>query len=355
MKEESKAMSSAHAGLGNLTNKLEELWLEIGGTCHLHCPYCFASSDGIDDDPNNLKIETVIKAIKEFASMGGKRLGIVGAGEPFHSQNIKDLFEILDSVYNTEIITTIFTTGDLLSNQILDHLENYPDITLLIKFNSFKPEIQDRLAGNVGYNARRDAALGRLITRGYNDGHRLGIVTSVMEDNKNEIVELLRFARKNNIIFDADTLIPRGRGGTCGLSTVPEETKKILLECQKVDAEEFGYSWNITSSYIASPPCTRFCCHLYIDKTGTVHPCVSSYGVVLGNIKDQSLLEIWEGEIAKIIRNHKYVGKCTTCLNYKTKKCFSCLGRACTEVTTKFLEDNGCVKTVGCFNYIPIE
>lgn len=355
MKEKTNIKSSAHAGLGNLTNKLEELWLEIGGTCHLHCPYCFASANGIDNDPNNLKIKDIVKNIKEFVCMGGKRIGVVGAGEPFHPRNIEDLFKILDSVYETGVITTIFTTGDLINKKILKRLDNYPDITLLVKFNSFKPKIQDRLVGNNGYTARRDAALARLIAKGYNDGHRLGIVSSIMKDNKNEIVELLRFARRNNIIFDADTLIPRGRGGTCGLSTAPEETKKILLECQKIDAEEFGFFWNITSSYIASPPCTRFCCHLYIDKFGFVHPCVSSHGVVLGNIKHQTLSKIWENEITKIIRNHTYTGKCTTCLNYQTKKCFSCLGRACAEVTTEFLKKNGFVKTIGCFNYTPIK
>ena len=49
---------SAHEGLGTLPNALKELWLEIGGSCHLRCYYCFANSKGIDNYIDN---DTYIK------------------------------------------------------------------------------------------------------------------------------------------------------------------------------------------------------------------------------------------------------------------------------------------------------
>jgi len=352
-KQYNQIKTAAHAGLGNISNSLKELWLEIGGSCHLKCDYCFASRNGIDTCKDNVSLEKVLGYINEFKQMGGERIGIVGAGEPFHAKNIEDTFSILENVKNTGIYTTIFTTADLLTDKTIDRIDNYKNITLLVKYNSNNPEVQDKLVKSNGYTQRRDAALQRLIDRGYNDGKRLGIVTSIMKDNLNEMADLLRYARKNNLIFDADTLIPRGRGGTCGLQTTNEQTLALLKELQKIDREEFNNTWEITGSYIASPPCTRFSNHLYIDKIGKVHPCVSSQGVEVGDIKTQTLNEVWNSPVMKIIRDHNYVGKCTTCNNYKEKKCFSCLGRACDpeNMTTEFLKENGHVETRGCFNY----
>ncbi|MBT4824306.1 radical SAM protein [Candidatus Woesearchaeota archaeon] len=350
---------SAHSGLGELPNKLDELWIEIGGSCHLKCTYCFAESGGIDNDERNIPIKDILAYLGEFKELGGSRIAVVGAGEPFHARNIADLFEVIDHNTDNNIATTIFTTGDLLTDTIIDMLDAHQNLTLLVKYNTSDPEIQDKLVQNQGYTNRRQQALERLMERGYNDGKRLGIVTPVMEGNYDEISDILRFARNNNLIFDADTIIPRGRGGTCGLNPEDQKIKQVLTDLQRIDKEEFGNQWEITSSYVGSPPCTRFNQHLYIDKLGLVHPCVSSADVLLGDAREQSLGEIWNSRLALIIRDHIYVGKCTTCKNFNEeselnkgmKKCYSCLGRSTTDLTTESLERDGCVKTVGCFNY----
>jgi MoaA/NifB/PqqE/SkfB family radical SAM enzyme len=346
--------TAAHAGLGNVSNSMKELWLEIGGSCHLRCDYCFAKSGGIDTCKDNVSLDKVLGYLNEFKDMGGQRIGIVGAGEPFHAKNIEDTFTILEQMKPTGVYTTIFTTGDLLTDKVIDRLDNYKNLTLLVKYNSDNAQIQDGLVHSKNYTQRRDEALNKLISRGYNDGKRLGIVTSLMTENINEMADLLRYARKNNLIFDSDTLIPRGRGSTCGLDISDEQKRNVLKELQRVDREEFNNTWEITGSYIASPPCTRFSNHMYIDKIGKVHPCVSSQGVVVGDIKTQTLNEIWNSPIMGIIRGHNYVGKCTTCNNFKEKKCFSCLGRACDpdNMTTDFLKENKHVQTRGCFNFV---
>jgi len=357
-----KLVVSAHEDLGTLPNALRELWIEIGGSCHLRCKYCFAESGGIDNCKDNLTTSQILGYLNEFAEIGGKRVGIVGAGEPFHARNIEDLFAVLGWAKSRDIKTTIFTTGDLITDNMLDKLDNYKNIVLLIKFNSQIVEIQDELVNSKGYANRRDETLARMIKRGYNDGKRLGIVTSIMEVNQNEMVNLLRFSRKNNLIFDSDTLIPRGRGGSCNLGVPDKRVLEILTELQRIDEEEFDNVWEFSSNYIASPPCTRFNQHMYISKTGLVHPCVGSTGVVLGSIKEQKLQEIWDGELMRIIREHKYSGKCTTCENFNTeskfhpgKKCYSCLGRSTEGLDTEFLKMHGCVKTKGCFNYKPMD
>lgn len=341
----------AHEGLGIVDNSLKELWLEIGGSCHLRCSYCFAESGGIDTSVENLPLESIVKTLEEFKEMGGERIGIPGAGEPFHPKNREALFRILEYANSSGLKTTVFTAGDLLTEEILQKIDSYRNTTLLIKYNSSDPEIQDRLVNSKGYTQRRAEALQRMIARGYNDGQRLGIVTSIFKENQKEMPSILRYARQNNLIFDADTVLPRGRGESCQVQIGNEEVRKVIRGLQKVDKEEFGIEWDITGSYIASPPCTRFSNHLYVDKTGKVHPCVGSQGVELGDLKEQNLIEIWESPICKIIRAHNYQGRCTTCRNYQEKKCFSCLGRATQNLSTDSLAKKGYVETTGCFGF----
>jgi MoaA/NifB/PqqE/SkfB family radical SAM enzyme len=100
-----------------------------------------------------------------------------------------------------------------------------------------------------------------------------------------------------------------------------------------------------------------------VSKTGNVHPCVGSTTILLGNIKEQKLMDLWNSDTMQIIRGHKYAGKCTTCKNFNTnskfhggKRCYSCLGRS-TEpenLTTEFITKNRCVQTKGCFGYKPM-
>ncbi|MBT3814434.1 radical SAM protein [Candidatus Woesearchaeota archaeon] len=344
--------TSAHEGLGCIIDRLDEIWLEIGGSCHLKCGYCFAESGGVDSSSDNVSIERILDVIDEFSSFGGTRIGIVGAGEPFHKRNITDLFNILGYNKSKDIFTTIFTTGDLLTDKVLDQLDDYQNIRLLVKYNSQINAVQDKIVDSKGYTARRDDALKRMINRGYNDGSRLGVVTTLLEESSKEFPNIFRYARDNNLIFDADTPISRGRGKTCNLDAIEKIAKPVIEKLSQIDREEYGNEWESHGTYIASPPCTRFNHHLYLDKKGGVHPCVASDQVVLGNVKQESLAEIWEKDITKIIRGHNYVGKCIdSCKNYEEKKCFSCLGRATEELNTESLLKNGYVRTVGCFNF----
>ncbi|MFC1681996.1 radical SAM/SPASM domain-containing protein [Nanoarchaeota archaeon] len=342
---------SAHPGLGSLPNKLKELWLEVGGSCHLNCYYCFANSDGLDKSKDNVNIHQIKKYLNEFVEIGGDRIGIVGAGEPFHARNISDTLAILEYAKEKKLHTTIFTTTDLIDEKLIKKLDEFPNITLMVKYNSQIPEVQDKMVSSQGYTQRRDKAMKLLISKGYNDGKRLGVVTSILEENAKEMSKIFRFARDNNIIFDVDTPIPRGRGSNCDREKIGKLAKPVIKELAKIDKEEYGNVWDSHATYIASLPCTRFNQHLYVKKDGLVMPCVGSPNVILGNVKEESIKDIWDKKITLIIREHKYKGKCTSCKNFKEGKCFSCLGRSTKNLNTESLLRKGYVETIGCFQY----
>lgn len=263
-------------------------------------------------------------------------------------------FAILDYCHKHDIVATIFTTGHLITKEIAEKLDKYGhNLRLFIKYNSSKPEIQDELVRVKGYTKLRNKVIRMLISKGFNDG-RLGVVTSVMPTNYEEMPSILRFARNNKINFDTDTIIWVGRGDGSGCDFEPETVhllQKTLKQLQKIDKEEYGHEWDIIPTYVGSSPCTRFEHHLHIRNDGVVKPCIGADKVILGNTRKQSLKKIWDSKITKIIRSHNYKGKCPTCKNYQEHKCYSCLGRSTANLTTEFLKKHGYVKTIGCWNY----
>jgi len=333
----------------------EELWIEIGKRrwCPNNCKYCF--SEMTEEEP--LSAEKVIDILQQFKEGGGKAVGVPGAGEPFHPKSIEVLFKIMEFCSENSIKCTVFTEGSLITEEIADAVKKLSAVRLLVKCNSRNPTVQDELVGRVGYTSAREQTLQMLIAKGFANPDetrsRIGIVTSIMTENIEEIPDLLRFARKNGLIFDCDTLIYRGKGGSCGLQPTDDQLRAVISKLVRIDKREFNRtSPSVASSYVLGPACTRFKRHLYIGQNGIVHPCVGTAGVVLGDIKTQSLTDIWNGEITKIIRAHKYVGPCTSCNNYKEEKCFSCLGRRAPNLTTEKIKKMGAVPLEStCFNF----
>lgn len=362
-------------GLGTTKTKaggeLRSMWIETPGWCDLYCQYCFAATRKIDRDPNNLTLSEYRQLINSFADMGGRDLGIPGTGEPFHRDeqmgvsNCQLTLDILDCCKAAGVCLTVFTTGHWIDAALAERLSEY-DVVLLLKYNSMDEKIQNTLVGINGKNPQfnyaleRDHALLVLMANGFNKPafgkkSRLGIVTSVMNANKHELPMLLRFARTHNLIFDCDTILERGRGKSfdeAGGSPGDDEMREIFCTLQHIDAEEYGNHWHISRSYVGTC-CDRFRHHLYVSKTGDVHPCVGATTVHLGNIRTASLQDCWDTPAMMVIRNHKYVGKCAECLNFEEERCYSCLGRCTTMLTNSQIEADGFVQTTGCWNHCP--
>lgn len=374
------AIKNAHGLLGKLIGDLREVWLEIPGDCHLNCQYCFAYEHKEDFNfkrkgleiiredirPDLLSLDEILENIRQFdedfpltekeKSIGIKKmLAIPAAGEPFVNEKMKTyLYRILDACKNRDIISTVFTTADKITDDDINRLEGYKDnLRLYIKCNSLNPIIQDKLVNRTGYSIKRDEVLEKLIKKGFNNG-RLGIVTSIMNENYKEMEQLLIYARTNNLEFDADTIINRGKGQNCKCKldvndeTEDKELIETLRKLQELD-KKYGNDWILTSTYIGSEPCTRFDHHIYIKRNGDVSPCVGSPQIVYGNTKEHRLKDLWESKISKIIRKHEITGVCSGCKNYQDKKCYSCLARSTNEDLSKDkLIQLGKIPTIGC-------
>ena len=334
--------------------ELKDIWIEVGQSCDHRCKNCFESTEkGIDKNPKNLKIGEIINTIDQAIKMGINEVGIPGAGEPFHPENIDTTLKIIEHDFKFGIHTTIFTHIGFFNEELIKNLNKYGDkLTLLVKFNSFKPEVQDSFDEIKGYTIKRKKILDLLFKYKFNDGKRLGFVTSIMTINYDEIPEIFRFCRKNNLIIDIDNLLPKGRGKKSKYNISDKKMKVMYNLLSDIDKSEFKRKWEPTCSYIGEYSCNRYCHHLFIDKTGNVYPCIGSRNVLLGNVKNKKLIDMWNSSEMKIIRGRCYDGKCYDCKLFIDNKCNSCLGRYTQNLDNSDLLKTRKVHTTGCFAYI---
>ncbi len=333
-------------------SKLKDIWIEVGQSCDHRCKNCFESTEkGIDKDPENLTEKQILNTINQAIEMGINEVGIPGAGEPFHPENQNITLKIIQYNHQKNIHTTVFTHLGFLNEELIRKLNEYGDkLTLLAKFNSFKPDVQDTFDNAPGYTKKREEILKLLFKYKFNDGKRLGFVTSVMTINIDEIPEIFRYCRKNNIIVDIDNLLPRGRGIKSPFNPSNKKLKEVYEILSKIDKEEFfNKEWEPTCSYVGAYSCNRYCHHLYITKKGNVHPCIGSFNVLLGNIKNEKLKDIWNKREMKLIRTKCYDGKCLQCDLFIKGLCNSCLGRYTENLTNDNLLKTGKIHTSGCW------
>ena len=365
---------------------LKNLWIELPGYCNLACSYCYAEGGKPKNIENLLNWDNYVSILEQAKEMGVEDVGIPGAGEPLVPQNKGLTFKILEKCKDLGFYVTLFTTGEFITEEISDRLYHLP-VELMIKGNTLNPDVQDRFVSDPsrgriikGYGKKRNEVLKLLIEKGFNDEEkcmeqygrksRMALVTSIMTSkgegptNYNTMSNLLEYARENNIIFNVDSVLKRGRGASCDLCEEDQRLKEKLIELKKIDAEEYDNNWELSQSYIGTI-CDRFSYHVYINQYGDIRPCIGAMDVDLGNIKEIKLNEAWDRPEMKIIRSRNYHGKCgDECANFseideeKTEvagttkyKCNSCLGRRTDDLTNESLLENGYVKTIGCWNH----
>lgn len=356
-----------------IPGKLTDIWIAVPAYCNLACSFCYAGGGEKVDKKKLISWPEFEKLLEQAAAIGVKSVGIPGDGEPLHPRNYELTMKILTKCKELGLYVTLFTTGGFIDEKMAIELFNLP-LEIMLKCNTLNPEKQDQFVSDSkrgkiihGYGEKRNRALGFLMEAGFNDSKlcqekfgkktttRLSLVTSIMTNendlnNLDDMAELLRFCRNNNIHLDCDSVLTVGRGAGCELCASDREFRDKATELSKIDKEEFGHSWEVSSGYLAGMVCSRYSYHLSIDQYGNIRPCIGAEKLILGNIKEISLFEAWNSPAMQIIRARKYGGECAECLNFKEHKCNSCLGRRAVNLDNEHLLEQGYINTVRCWN-----
>ena len=205
----------------------------------------------------------------------------------------------------------VFSHG---ATNVFDDMQRFSgmDISFFIKLWSRKASLQDKYVhGSIpDYSKWRNSTLEKLIGAGLNQGGHtnldgidyrtsgLAADILVMKSNLNEIQNLFRFCRENNIMPEIKTYIPEGPTRIAQAHNLQVYTTKQLLQLRsdevtnedfnelrrkliEIDTKEFGIV-AMNTFYPQAVKCTQSMGSLYVTVTGDILSCVGthfSYGV----------------------------------------------------------------------------
>ena len=304
---------------------LKELKIELTNKCSRNCMHCSSNATNNINNFKELNFEDVCKVIKEAKQIGVQTIVFTG-GEPLMYDRLSDLVKLTSKLgMKSTLYTFAYRTDETLNkyknlinlglNKIIyslaDSLSNEADISSYDKESFF-----DKVFEN------NDAKLGFHYTVSKNSFLKLEtILTETINTFNNkkyfEKVSLLRF-------------VPHGKG-TTDMDLSKEDLltiKNLYLNSNNKHRMRLGTPWNILG--IENTPCIIADEIMIIGFDGIAYPCDSiKYFTKLGisgNIKENSLMEMYNSDYFSNIRKFNTDNSCSSCEQYSICKS-GCIGQ----------------------------
>ncbi|MDD5163686.1 MAG: radical SAM protein [Candidatus ainarchaeum sp.] len=293
--------------------------MAIPCSCLNKCYYC-----GYKDtqEGDKLSKEEIFSVIEQFKEIGGKSIKILGEGEPLLR---KDIFEIFEHIHKIGLIPVLFTCGDVLGNnnltkeihgitakEVIQKLKNC-NATIMLKYEK---KNEDSIVGKKGFSKKRNIALERLLSSGFNkfSPTHLGFGIVVLKENHSEIAKVYEMALKQNIYPLLCPLMPIGKAQDSEWRKEIGISAKQMVEMAKQlysIAKKRGVKPKCAADFPGGLPCDVARAGFYIADTGKIYLCEDEEYV--GTVREMNLKEAWK----KIFewKNQKYgkerwSGKC---------------------------------------------
>lgn len=303
--------------------RLLTMELETSHVCNLRCIYCYNGSG--KKKHNELTLEEILDVVRQGVELGVRRVIVIGGGEPLMHPNI---MEIIGYIREQGAAVDLFTNGMLITPEIARRLYEW-GVEPVVKCNSLKPEIQDYLVNHKGAAERIQQSIRHLKEAGYpDDSHDMGVETIICSFNLAELPEMWRWARNQGIIPYFEMITFQGNAkDRRDLNVSVEDLRKLFVELQRVDHEEYGFDWE-PHPPIAALNCSRHEYSCTVTSRGYVLPCVG-VDVTVGNIRHDSLRNILrDSPVISSLRNIRknIKGACRSCP--EAAICYGCRGMA---------------------------
>ena len=290
--------------------------IRITSNCNFNCPHCYAAEWFKDD--LSLDIDDLKSIIKQACELGCQKVTFTG-GEPLVSNCIVDAVKFCLS---NNLRVEIETNGSLVDN-LINNLQN--DITKIEFGISYDGE--NMRGKNVAPVVRKN--IENLVSLGC----KVKLQTVVTKLNISEIEQILNFSKGlgiKNRIFLAHS--PNGNGKSLELlninewltvvKLIKENYSNAIIELPDVfsGGSQKKCGWGVHRCEIMPNGDVTSCGPITFDKRG----------FIAGNVKDDTLKNIWASEHFKYIRGLKqqnFNGLCAKCIFWK-----NCLG-ACRSIS----------------------
>ena len=282
--------------------QLTSLQIELTSRCNERCVHCYIPHENKVADIESALFYDVLDQCRD---MGVLNITLSGGEPMLHPR----FCEFLRRAKDYDFAINILSNLTLLNDEIIAEMKANRLSSVQVSLYSMKSEIHDAITQLPGSFEKTLAAIVRLIENDI----PLQISCPTMKQNKNCCVDVVNWAGAHKIRAVSDYIMMARYDGTTGnldnrLSLAEVETviKGIIAneddyQNEVLAADIDGAETRDTGNDIVCGVCVSSICMV---ANGNVYPCAGWQQYVCGNVREQSLRDIWENAPkVKYLRN----------------------------------------------------
>ena len=271
---------------------LPELTIEVTSKCNERCIHCYLPNQ-IKDKGKVLSLEKIQSIIDDLIELKGSSITFTGGEAMLHPK----LKEIIRYAKHKGLEVSVLSNLTRLSNPIIEVLTEADNSKVQVSLYAITDEIHDTITKKKGSCKKTKDAIEKLAKMGI----EVTLSMAVMKENYKDVVNVISYADKHNLKLQFDyVLLAQSNLDSSNLNhrMSLEETEDFfrLLMNYNVD---FGKKILKKHDYNANEGLEDSLCYIAndgccISSEGNVYPCPSWQDYALGNIMEQSLIDIWQ-------------------------------------------------------------
>ncbi|MEO8180960.1 MAG: radical SAM protein [Deltaproteobacteria bacterium] len=203
---------------------LKRIQYEINLLCNLECQHCYCSSSPRASAGRST--EFVLDLVRQAAELGVLHFDLTG-GEPLVR---KDIFQILESIREHGMTTTLFTNCTLIKPETARRIREAGVAAVQTSLDACTPELHDQIRGRGGAFQRALQGIDALRA----EGVPVSVTITLNRLNVGQAADIVRFMTALNVPFYFDRVIPAGRAASqSGIALSNAEFYAVMRQLEK--------------------------------------------------------------------------------------------------------------------------
>ena len=269
-----------------------DLHIDLTDACTERCVHCYVPKGQKDFLP----VELVEKALVEFRAMNGLTVHLTGGEAMMHP----DFERICRKCVELNLNFIIFSNMTLCDEKRIAFLKEVQPQFINVSLYSMDSAVHDAITQVPGSWLRTHDAVVKCCEAGV----ACRIATPLLKENQDSLPDLRKFADEHrmHLVPAADIIAQADHGcGNLAHACSTEELRRVLMR----DRDLFHKVYNTKMPACDAKVCDIGSARLYLNAKGNYYPCDSMHEYVLGNVRENTVEEIWKGEKLNYLRGLK--------------------------------------------------
>ncbi|MBE6367515.1 MAG: radical SAM protein [Lentisphaerae bacterium] len=281
-----------------------EFHIDLTSACTERCVHCY-----IPEYKNRfLDFDLIKKALSEYKAMGGLTVHLSGGECMLHP----DFDKILRFCKAENINIIILSNMTLCDDERIKLLKEIDPQFINVSLYSMDLAVHDSITQLPGSWQRTMNA----ILKCQENGVHIRLAAPALKENKDSFPALAEFARKHNMHLVPDTdIFPQCDHNDSNMEHAlsPGELEELLAGNPEIFYKQYPSENPLSDAKVCDVGQARIC----LDSQGNYYPCDGTHGLVLGNVRENTLAEVWHGEKMNALRKltNQDFPTCVSCEN----------------------------------------